>query len=205
MRSFVLSLRKFLDGLFELLRGVWSDPVARAVILWLIGKFVPGVKDLAISRVQRLSKRADTLRMPRPDIQTADDKIREMGLYVPHWFWGVPQPTRDKMCNGMGPDCFGERVRNLINSLGACVIWCSFIHDPAFYLPYNDGTYETWQRDTQELWEINSSICVAYANLKCNWWGRVRNQVVADIITAVLKAGAYDAYVKAFKRGEKVV
>jgi hypothetical protein len=102
----------------------------------------------------------------------------------------------------MGPDAFGEKIREMVNGFGKCVIWCSFVHDPAFYLPYNDGTRETWQRDTQDIWEANSAICVAFANRGERLWTRIRNRVAAGIIIRALRVGAYGAYRSAFERGE---
>ena len=200
-KKFFSDTRAFVAGALALARDIWNDPLAHAVILWLMRKWIPGAGALATHLVCRRGKAMPKL--ARPSIQSADDHIRGMGLYVPEWFWNVPQATRDRMCNGMGPDAFGERLREMVNGFGKCVIWCSFVHDPAFYLPYNDGTRETWQRDTQDIWEANSAICVEYANRGEGLWTRIRNKAAADIIVRALRLGAYAAYRKAFERGAR--
>lgn len=197
-------------GFFEMIRDVCSDPLARACLLWLLRQFAPRVFAFAAldeKRIVSLEKSKGRLAMmKRPMIFEAMRMIKELGLEAPVWFASISPADLDKMCNGMGPDCFGRWGRELLNWFGVEVIWCSFIHDPAFYLPYNDGTYATWLRDTQEIWERNSAKCVAYyQGVASNWWQRRCIAARAGIIVDALRLGAYDAYRRAFERGEKIV
>ena len=131
--------------------------------------------------------------------------IRRLGLSVFPGFWDIPQDARDRMCNGMGPDRFGAWFREFLNSYGAAVVWCSFIHDPAFYVPWNDGTRERWQAWTQDVWECNSKKCVAYAQERAaNWWQRKRIAAHAGIIVEALRVGVYAAYANAYNAGLSV-
>jgi len=207
--AFWFNARGFFSGFSELVRDVLNDPLARAAILWLLRRYAPVLFSFTRptpSKLTRLSCRNGKMNaMARPPIQTADDMIRRLGLHVFPGFWDIPQETRDKMCNGIGPDKFGIWLREALNDYGSAVIWCSFIHDPAFYRPWNDGTRLRWKECTQIPWEANSKLCVAYAKLSAaNWWQRFRIGAHAGIIVEALRVGAFSAYRSAFLRGEPV-
>jgi hypothetical protein len=205
--AFWANVRGFFAGLAECAKDVWGDPLARAAILWVMRRYVPALFAFtrpSAAKLTLLAHRSASMRgMARPSIQEADDMIHKIGLHVFPGFWDIPQTTRDRMCNGMGADSFGEWLREALNDYGRAVVWCSFIHDPAFYLPWNDGTRLRWQEWTQEVWEINSALCVAYAKLSAdNWWQRFRIEAHAGIIAEALRVGAFQAYREAFVRGE---
>jgi hypothetical protein len=177
--------------------------------LWFFRQYAPALFSASrptTAKLMRLSRCNGAVKgMARPSIQEADAMILKLGLHVFPGFWDIPQQTRDKMCNGMGPDWFGPWWRGEMNDFGRDVIWCLFVHDPAFFIPFNDGTRERWQKWTQDPWEINSKLCVAYAKLSAsNWWRRFRIDAHAGIIVEALRVGAFEAYRSAFKRGESV-
>jgi len=206
-RVFWHNVSGLFKGLAECAREVWREPLARAAVLWLLRRYAPAL--FAFTRptpakLMKLSRRSAAMKcMARPSVQEADDMIRKLGLLVFPGFWDIPQADRDRMCNGMGPDAFGEWLREALNDYGRAVIWCSFVHDPAFCRPWNDGTRSRWKTWTQEPWETNSKLCVAYAQRSAdNWWRRFRIGANAGIIVEALRLGAYAAYRSAFERGE---
>jgi len=204
-----LNVRGFFEGFAEIAKDVWNDPLARAAVMWVLRKYAPTL--FAFSRptpakLMNMSRRSPAMKgMARPSIQEADEVIRKLGMSVFPGFWDIPQSDRDRMCNGMGADAFGEWLRESLNDYGRAVIWCSFIHDPAFYRPWNDGTRLRWKSWTQEPWEANSKLCVAYAKKRAsNWWRRFRISAHAGIIVEALRIGSYRAYRSAFERGERL-
>jgi len=209
VKKFFAAAKEFLDGLLALAKDLWTNPVARSAILWLVRRYLPGVVTLyvapGVSRLTaRVTRKFGALRFQSTvTIRQADDMVRRLGLEVPTGYWDLPEAERDRICNGMGPDSFNAKIRSLIDRMTSAVVWCSFPHDVAYCRPFNDGTYLTWRNLTMLPWERNSAKCVENANLTApHWWTRAYNRAVAGLVIDALRAGAYQAWIDAYKRGE---
>jgi len=198
MKKLFVGVKQFIVGGLDLSRFVWSDPIARAFLLWLVSHWIPNAASVLAKRQGRGIK--STATMPTSEGLRL---CREYGLEGPAGYLELPVDIVDKVWNGMGPDRFSTKVRLAIDKMGACVFLCSLPHDLWFTLPFNDGTLATY-KIVDAQWVRNSALLVKIANKTENWWGRRWNEFSAQLIHDALKLGAYAVWKSAFERGESV-
>lgn len=191
--DFLDKAKSAVDTVLEIAVDVWSNPVARMCIVWLVTGRLPTLTE-ALKRIPANPKATPTM--------TAAEglaRCRALGLQGPPAYLELSSALVDSIWNGMGPDSWMASVRALVDRMASCVFLCSLPHDLWFSYLYNDGKRETYEL-VDKQWYDNSVILVAAESVGKSWWVRQRMRFEAGIVLELLRTGAWQAWKDAYVR-----